>query len=154
MIGWCALLASPQGVVAHHPFQRFIRAHGVINAQSGARIVPEIELRKIAVKVLLIALLIDTPHPALERVEEAFNGVRGYVAASIFLLEMHNPLMSGELLADSPLHAAFVGMEAAFTVHILAHEFGNVLNVSLLGIEGSNLGAQRSPSLTVTQLSE
>ncbi|MDR7038369.1 hypothetical protein J2X36_003133 [Methylobacterium sp. BE186] len=47
----------------------------VTHAQGNAAIVAEVELRKIAVKVLLIAMLIDAFHVALEDGESTLNGV-------------------------------------------------------------------------------
>src|SRR5271165_4465259 len=51
------------------------RALSVINAKANAVRISEIELGKIAVKVLFPAMLIDADHTALEDAVEAFDGV-------------------------------------------------------------------------------
>ena len=58
----------------------------IAGAKGGAVVVPEIELAKVAVQVLLAAMMIDALQAALEhRKEEAFNGVRMNVATDVFL---------------------------------------------------------------------
>lgn len=48
-------------------------------------VVAEVELGKVAVQVLLSAVLIDTLHAPLEGAEEALNGVGMDLAANILL---------------------------------------------------------------------
>ncbi len=53
-----------------------VSALSIVHAKCNAVAVPEVELGKVAVKVLLPAMLIDALHSALEDREVAFDGVR------------------------------------------------------------------------------
>ena len=74
-----------------------ISAGDVIHAQRDAVVVAEIELRKIAVKVLFCTMLIGALHAALENREHAFDGIGVNVAANVFL---RHPVMGAVELAN------------------------------------------------------
>ena len=57
------------------PFSALFGALGIVHAERDAVVVAEIKLRKIAVQVLLAAVLIDAAHAALEDREIVFNRV-------------------------------------------------------------------------------
>lgn len=64
--------------------QGHVSAFGVVIAVGDAVSITEVKFSQIARKVLLSAMLVDAAHTALEDAKEAFNGVGGYVAASVF----------------------------------------------------------------------
>src|SRR4051812_28679136 len=70
------LVRLPIGqALADHAQQRRVSASRVVNAERHAVVVAELELREVAVKVLLTAVLVDTLHAALEDAERSFNRV-------------------------------------------------------------------------------
>jgi hypothetical protein len=90
----------------------------IVDAEGGAIAVPEIELGKVAVKVLLAAMLIDAFHPAFEDGKEAFDGVGRYHTAiigfaDIFLLAVVDALVAGEALADIAVSVGFIRYQRA-----------------------------------------
>jgi len=72
--------------------------------------VAEIKFRDIAVKVLLLAMLIDALHAALEHAVIALDRVRMHVAAHVFFLAVVDAFMAGEVLAEVVILASFVVM--------------------------------------------
>lgn len=58
-----------------YPFQEFFSPRGVVGSLSTPMIVPEIELRKIAVKMLFFAVLVHAFHASLEDREVPFRAV-------------------------------------------------------------------------------
>ena len=48
--------------LAHGARYRFHRALGIVRAECGAVAIAEVELRQIAVQVMLSAMLVDTAH--------------------------------------------------------------------------------------------
>jgi hypothetical protein len=46
--------------------QRDVGAHGIINAEPNAIVVPEIKLRKVAMQMLFGTMLVDAFHAAFE----------------------------------------------------------------------------------------
>jgi len=61
-----------------------VSAGHVINAKPNAVIVPEIELHKIPMQMLLFAVLISAAHSAFENREVAFNGVGVNITTHVF----------------------------------------------------------------------
>ena len=61
--------------LTHDPEQCAIRPRHIIYAQLHPIVVPEIELRHVAVQVPLGAMLVDTLHAALEHGVEAFDRI-------------------------------------------------------------------------------
>src|SRR5205085_1351923 len=72
--------------LAHDAGQDFVGTGGVINAKRQTMTVTKLKLGKVAMKVLLGAMLIDATHTTLENAESAFNGIGRNVAAHIFLV--------------------------------------------------------------------
>ena len=66
--------------------ERVIRASLIVNAELLPVVVAEIELGKIAVKMLFFNVLVDADQTALEHREEAFERVGMGVAAHVFAL--------------------------------------------------------------------
>src|ERR1700732_180063 len=74
-------------------------------------------------QMMLVAVLVDTLHPALEDREIAFNRVRSDQAAilgltGIFLGGMVDGFMAGEPRPDVPISAQFVGHQCALGVGV------------------------------------
>lgn len=61
-------------------------------------IIPEIELRQIAMEMFFAAMLIRPPHPALEHAEIVFDRVGMNIAARPLELGMVDGVMGGEPL--------------------------------------------------------
>ena len=53
----------------------------VVDAEPDAEAIPEIELGKVAMQMLLATVLVDAAHPALKDREEVFEGVGVRIAA-------------------------------------------------------------------------
>jgi len=60
-----------------------MRAHVIGHAQLGAVRIAKIEFRKIAVEMLLAAMLVRSDHAALEDREHALDGVGGCRSAGV-----------------------------------------------------------------------
>src|SRR3954467_14748032 len=71
--------------------------------------IAEIELREIAVKVLLSSELIDAPHPSLEDREIAFDGVGMGGAAHILAHAVIDSGMPAEAQREGAIMVGFVG---------------------------------------------
>src|ERR1700683_5580503 len=65
-----------------------------------ARVVAKIELRKIAMQVLLCAVLIHAAHSALEDREITLNRIRRYIAAGVFFVAVLDRFVRRKLLTD------------------------------------------------------
>src|SRR4051794_19051219 len=75
-LGGAGAVNPPIGqALADHAQQRCISTRRVVHAQSDAVGVAELELREVAVQVLLAAVLVDACHSALEQAERSFDGV-------------------------------------------------------------------------------
>jgi hypothetical protein len=57
----------------------------VVEVHEGAVVGAEVELRELAVQVLLRAVLVDAPHPALEDREHALDGAGVDLSADVVL---------------------------------------------------------------------
>lgn len=68
------------------PLKRVDGALSVVDFESDTVVVAEVELSKVAVQVLLAAVLIDALHAALEDREVALDGARVNVATDVLTL--------------------------------------------------------------------
>ena len=90
-------------------------AFGVIDAEASAVRIAIVELRKVAVEVLPLAMLIDTDHAALEDAEEAFDGVGGdalVLPVHVLAPAMVDGNVIGEIPTQSLVGLGFVGDQA------------------------------------------
>src|SRR5437899_1424112 len=99
--------------LADDTFQRAFGAAHVVYAQLGAVAIAEIELGKIAVQVLLFAVLINADHAALENRKIAFGGVGMRLAADIFLRRVVHGFVAGKLGPERRVPSPFIGHERA-----------------------------------------
>ena len=70
--------------LADDPGKSALGTLNILAPQLDAVIIPEIEFREIAVKVLFAAMLVDVLHAALEKTKVAFGGINMNVVAGIF----------------------------------------------------------------------
>ena len=120
------------------------RANGaplVVDAQRAPGIIPEIELGKVAVKVLFLAVLVNAHHSALENTERALNGVGVNVASDVFAVRMADAFMPGNVPIGTGIEAAFVGMQNGLAGHVLDHKRGDGLFVGTVNMEGTDRAA-------------
>src|ERR1700759_4571475 len=88
---------------------------GIIRpAQRITTIITEVELREIAMQMLLAAMLINTAHTALEHAKEAFRRIHMHIAARVFLRGMLHCFMRCKELFRTEVEPAFVGVQATF----------------------------------------
>jgi hypothetical protein len=97
-----ACLSRPTSVLIRQPLafrapDRAIAALGIVHAKRGTIAVAEIKFVQVTLQVLLAAMLIRTPHPALEHPEEALNRVGRHVASRIFLRAVFDLFVLGKL---------------------------------------------------------
>lgn len=107
---------------AHHATKENLGPLEVLDTVRLAVVVSEVELRDIAVKVIVGAVLIDALHSALEDREEPFNRVRMNVRTIV-----------GDILALFVVNHAMLGKGASnqlVTVVLVRHELGFAREVS------------------------
>ena len=80
---------------------------GIVDAKSGAIVVPEFKLGKVAVKVLLGAVLVDAAHPALDDGEVELDGVAVNLAPDVLAGGMVDGLEGGKAPAHGGVKPAF-----------------------------------------------
>lgn len=143
--------------LADDPAQRLGSPLFVVNALCYPRIVPEIELRQVAMKMPLAAVLIDARHAALEDREEPFQGIGvGFAAHPFFFLMVHG-LMIGVLAGDPTVVSGFVGHDGRLALDLVGQDGADVLRVRPLDMEGPEFSAtfnqaENSALMAVTAL--
>src|SRR5579883_54 len=106
----------------------------VIYAQPNAIAIAEVELRKVAVQVLFLAMLIDTLHAALKNRVVALNGVGvdrlnvelvaldPELIANVLFRTMLHGLVASEVVRNIVVVLGFVGHDGRFARNVLAHD--------------------------------
>lgn len=92
----------------------------IVDTKADAVGITEVELCKVARKVLLATMLVDPAHTALEDTEEAFDGVgvgRAVGSADVFVLRMVHPYVLGEVLTGATICLVVVGKKAALAIN-------------------------------------
>ena len=84
--------------------------------------VTEIKLGKVAMQVLLAAMLIGAFHPAFEDRKEAFNRVRVNVAAHILVCAVADKIMACEISVDAAIVISLIGDHAGFLGDVFAQD--------------------------------
>src|SRR5579884_2239950 len=114
----------------------------VIATQCDPVAVSELELRQIAVKVLLGAMLINALHAALEDAEIAFNGVgvdaSTDVLASLVVHAAMAKVIVTELVA---ICLGFVGQDVGFAINVRLHNRDNLVSGGAIDHERTALAA-------------
>jgi hypothetical protein len=122
-------------------FDRPFGALHVVYAKPHAVRISKIELRQIAVQVLLAAMLIDSLHATFEDRIIAFNGVGVNMAANVFLLAVIYAFMARKFGADFEILASFVSHQGGFAGHIGTHDWRNVGNGGAINMETAGTAA-------------
>lgn len=107
--------------LASDTLQGGVEAHRIAHAKLRAIAVAEVKFRKIAVQVLLAAMLIDAAHAALEDEEAALDGVREHVAAHLLSSGVIDDLMAGERLADGLVDFGLISDQTGFLGDVRLH---------------------------------
>lgn len=97
-------------------------ASGVVNTEAHVVAMAEVELRQIAMKMALAAMLIDAFHPAIEDREVAFDVGGIGIVPHIFIGVVLDALMLGELAAASGIKDSLIGQQVALATDIAAHK--------------------------------
>lgn len=102
--------------------QRDIGAGPIIGTVGDTVVIAELEFASIAVQMLLVAMLINTAHPALKDREITFDGVGVNVAANVFPCAMHNEIMRCEIVAQLAILTGFIGVHSGFLGDVFAQD--------------------------------
>ncbi len=97
--------------------------------------VAEVVFAKVAVKVLLAAMLVNPAHPAFEDGEEALDGVSGHVAPRVLLLGAVDPLMGLKLLTGNAVVVGLIGVQAAREHDVFEQRLGDGRGVQLVDMD-------------------
>lgn len=101
----------------------------VIDAKSHTVVIPEVELDKVAVEVVLCAVLIDALHAALEDGEVALNSVGVDDAADVLALPVGGGLMVNEGWRGLEVHAGLIGVQRRFLGDVLLKDRDDVMGL-------------------------
>ena len=97
-------------------------AVGVIEAEGLARIPAEIELGRVALKVLLADAVEGAVEAALEDRKGRLDRVGRYVAARVFLLRVVHDFVRREVLADPLVDASLIRHQTSLSSDLAAHD--------------------------------
>src|SRR4051794_41925413 len=95
-------------------------------------------------QMLLVTVLIDTFHPALEQAEEPLNGVGmngGIVKRHVLAIAMIGRAMASHLLAYLGIMFRLVGHQPRLASYILANEPADFLAGHSANVNGADLAA-------------
>lgn len=109
-----------------------------------AIVVAEVEFCKIAVQMVLAAVLIDALHSTLEDREEAFDGVGvdgGINLRDVFALSMASEGMPGEVLSDVFVLPGLVGHDPRLAGDILLKDRNQSLGLEVIDDHAARLSA-------------
>ena len=83
-------------------------AFGVVNPESDAVRIAEIELGEVAMQMLLADVLINTVDAALQDREVIFGSVAVGIPSDVFILRVNDGSMASKFLSNFPINAALV----------------------------------------------
>src|SRR3954454_18317655 len=107
-----------------HAEQHRLCASAIVNAKRDAVVVAELELGQIAAQVLLVAMLVDAFHAALEEPEIAFDGIGmngGIFKRNILSYAVIDRIMAGKLLAYLGVVFRLIGHQPRLAGDVLAN---------------------------------
>ncbi len=116
----------------------------IFHAERNAIVVAEVELRKVAVQVVMGAVLIDALHAALEHGEKALHGVGvelRILRADVFLPAVVYNVVPGELPAKQGVVGSLIGHEMCFARKVLEDDRGDGRNLHVVHYEATGLPA-------------
>jgi hypothetical protein len=108
--------------------QRAFRALRIIYVEADAIAIADVKFREVAVKVLLLAVLVNAFHAALENRVIAFNSVSVdfhaafVISVAIFAARMVNGVMLGELASKLGIAVGLIGHDMRLAGQILAND--------------------------------
>src|SRR5207248_11749774 len=112
--------------------------------------IAEIELRQVAVQVLLGAMLINALHAALEDRIEAFDGIgmNGALALvpDVFLIGVTNGVMTGKFLAYATIQGSLIGHDLGFARDVLTDDRHDIRDGGALNMETTSRTARLNKS--------
>src|SRR3954447_10984183 len=117
---------------------------GIINAEPDAVVVTELELGQIAVQMLLVAMLIDAFHAALEQAEVAFDSVRvdcGILKRDVLTYAVVDGAVTGKFLAYFGVVLGLVGHQPRLASDAFADDAADFLARDRLDVHGADLAA-------------
>src|SRR4051794_2104748 len=137
-----AMRRSIREPLAFNAKQRCLSAATVIHAQCDAVVVAELELGRVTVQVLLIAVLIDALHPTLEQTKEPFNRVSmngGIFKRHVLTFAVVDRAMASHLLAYLGIVLSLVGHQPRLASDVLANELADFLAGHSADVNGADL---------------
>src|SRR5271165_5369553 len=112
--------------LSNDAFQRAISTGHIINAKPDAVAIAKVELSKVAVQVLLLAVLIHALHAALKNRIVAFDSVGvddvRLTVPNVFIAGVLHSIMAGEDAAQRVVPSAFVGHHRSFFLNVSAND--------------------------------
>jgi hypothetical protein len=130
--------------LALHAEQGRLSASGIINAQRDPVVVTELEFRQITAQVLLIAMLIDALHAALEKSEEALDSVgvnSGILKRDILANAVVDGAVAGSFLANLDIVLCFIGHQPRLVSNALANDPADFLAGHVVDMDSLHLAA-------------
>ena len=97
--------------LADDAFEDLVGTLDVVDSERDSLIVAEVEFGEVTVQMFLAHVLINTVDAALEDREVPLRSIGVSIASDVFFLSVDHGVMAGELLADLPVNAAFIGPE-------------------------------------------
>lgn len=141
--------------LAHDTLEHVVAPLGVGHAKRNAVVIAEVELGKIAVKVMLGAMLVHAVHTALEDRERAVNGV-GVNGAVGAVHEIHGRVNGGaefdKLASDLAVHGRFIDRKAGFAGDVVTHDGRNILRADVVDMKPAALAALTATSARTARL--
>lgn len=122
--------------------QDAIRAAGIINSELFTVVIPEVVLSKVAVQMLLAAMLIDAAHTALEDAEKAFDSIGvnfGIGGINVLPVAVSSAAVACVVIPQIAVGVMFIGHDGRFTSNILGHDRQDGIGASVLDNDASAL---------------
>jgi hypothetical protein len=124
--------------LANDASKRDFRALHIIDAELGAGVHAEVELREIPIQMLLIHVLIYANKTALEDRKEPFQGIGMYIAARPLALGMIDRFVLRRRRHDESESVRAVSDQAAIFVQMLVH---STADVPVIQVHGADIAA-------------
>src|SRR5690348_8791435 len=100
-------------------------------------VIAEVEFSKVAVQMLLAAMLIDALHAALEDRKEAFDRVRMHKAATVFTASVVDYGMGLKKLVEIVVLTGVIGHHVRLAGNILPHNRHDRRLIGLIDMEAA-----------------
>src|SRR3981081_1589229 len=117
------------------------RTFPIVDPESNTVRIAEIEFGKVAMQMLLFAMLVDAFHAALEDRIVAANRVRGDITPDVFLDAMVHRFMARKLFANRLVELRFIGHQRGFAGNVSAQDWHHLSNRSVVNVEAADRSA-------------